>query len=272
MVKRSQYFRRPHHSQESQACLLFQAPGLFFHLRLALLLCGSLLLAGCAAGGQQVDKAMHADKEGTAARKVSAAARYFVGCPDVLEVAIEGRRDTGGLLRVEPDGRIDLGPLGRLRVEGQTVTEIAEGVAGLAGVPPSGVQVRVAEYNSQQVYLFGEVTGLQRAVSYQGDETVADLLQRTGGITPGAAPAQVHVIRSRVVDGRAPLVFPVDLQAIVLDKDPSSNLRIQPFDQIYVGATRKSSMKKCIPPLFRPLYEAICGLYRPKKADQVPGS
>jgi protein involved in polysaccharide export with SLBB domain len=169
---------------------------------------------------------------------------------------------------VAPDGRINLGALGEPRVEGQTVAEIARTVAELANVPPERVHVRVAEYNSQQVYLFGEVNGLQRSVPYQGEESVADLLRRAGGITSGAAPAKVHVIRPRVVDGRAPLVYPVDLEAIVMSKDQATNVSVQPFDQIYVGETPRSSMEKCVPPLFRPIYQAICGLHH-RKSDGI---
>ncbi|HXG13476.1 MAG TPA: polysaccharide biosynthesis/export family protein [Gemmataceae bacterium] len=231
-------------------------------------LCGLLWFAGCTAGGQRVDEAMRADGE-LAARSTRAAAGYQVGCPDVLEVRIEGRTEPGGRRPVGPDGRIDLGPLGLLRVEGQTTLQIAREIAARAGVPPEWVRVRVAEYNSQQVYLFGAVTGLQRAVPYQGEETVADLLQRTGGITAGAAPAQVHLIRPRVVEGRAPLIYHVDLQAIVLDRDLSTNLRVQPFDQIYVAQTRKSSLEKCVPPVLRPIYQVICGLQCPS-ANRAP--
>lgn len=223
-------------------------------------LLGVLLLAGCASGGRPVDQAMQADKSSVVARNVGVTARYFVGCPDVLEVRIDGRLDPEPELTIGPDGRIDLGTVGSVRVEGQTVAEIAQSVAELAQVSARDVQVRVVEHQSQQVYLFGEVTGLQRAVAYRGEETVADLLQRAGGINSGAAPAKVHVIRPRVTEGKAPLIFNVDLQAVVMNKDQSTNLRVQPFDQIYVGETHRSSREKCIPPLFRPIYQACCGL------------
>src|SRR5205807_2787422 len=82
--------------------------------------------------------------------------------------------------------------LGKLRVEGLSVPEIARQVAVLARVPPEGVRVRVLEYRSGWVYLFGEVSGLQRAVAYQGQETVLDLLKRAGGLTQGAEPELVY--------------------------------------------------------------------------------
>jgi protein involved in polysaccharide export with SLBB domain len=195
-------------------------------------------------------------------RSQGVAGQYHIGCPDVLEVTVEGRPEYSGRCAVGPDGRVELGPLGGVRVEGRPAEEAARLVAAEARLPAGRVQVRVAEYNSQQVYLFGAVTGLQRAVPYQGPETVLDLLQRVGGITPGAAPGEVHVVRPHVAEGRPPEVFHVDLQAILLKHDQRTNLRVQPFDQIYVGETRQSALAKCVPPCLRPVYEAVCGMAR----------
>src|SRR5262249_40550678 len=171
----------------------------------------------------------------------------------------------------------------RLRVEGQTAPEIARRMALAVGVRPAGVQVHVAEFHSQHVYLFGPGIGVQRAVAYQGPETVLDLLQRTGGITAGAAPHHVYVAPPRVVGARPPEVFPINLRAILLNQDQHTNLRLQPFDQVFIGETRRASLQKCMPPCFRPLYEAVCGLRpsvnphpassRPQSTDSIsPGA
>jgi polysaccharide biosynthesis/export protein len=182
---------------------------------------------------------------------------YLVGCPDVLEIAVVDRPQLTGRFTVGPDGRIEMERLGRPRVEGCTTAQVARLLADQTSVPLDRIQVRVADYESQEVYLFGQVTGLQRAVPYEGPETVLDLLQRTGGITPGAAPADVYVIRSRVSEGRRPEVFHVDLRAIVLKHDERSNVRVRPFDQIHVGETRQARVERSIPPWLRPLYQSV---------------
>jgi len=74
--------------------------------------------------------------------------------------------------------------------------------------------VRVATYKSEQIFLIGQVAGSQSVVPYQGPETVVDLLRRVGGLTPGAAPDDVYVVRSRMVEGRRPEVFRVQLRAL----------------------------------------------------------
>ncbi|HEV3259010.1 MAG TPA: polysaccharide biosynthesis/export family protein [Gemmataceae bacterium] len=225
-----------------------------------LLACGT---AGCAAARPHVDRALLAEN-GAGARNQQVAECYTLGCPDVLEGTFIGRSDLNFRRPIEPDGRIDLGALGRLRVEGGSVEAVAKRLTEITGVSARQVQVRVAAYNSQQIYLFGQVAGLQRAVPYQGQETVLDLLQRVGGITPGAAPGDVHVVRSHIAQGRAPEVFRVDLRAIVMDRDARTNLRLQPFDRVYVGESRSLDVEKCIPPCLRPFYELLCGLYRPQ--------
>jgi polysaccharide export outer membrane protein len=203
---------------------------------------------------------------GGATRSEGVAGHYLVGCPDVLAVEVPGRPDLSGRYTVGPDGRIDLELLGRPRVEGRSPPEIAALLAGQAGLTPTEVRVGVAAYQSQQVYLFGQVTGLQRAVPYQGQETVLDLLRRTGGITPGAAPGEVYVVRTRVAEGQRPEAFHVDLRAIIQNHDERTNIRLRPFDQVHVGETRQARVERSIPLWLRPFHQAFWDT-RPQESE-----
>jgi protein involved in polysaccharide export with SLBB domain len=218
-----------------------------------------LLLAGCATSEPLIERALFTDPS-FAASTTHTEEAYIVRCPDVLELAITGQADLSGPREVGPDGRIDLASLGRLRVEGLPLAEIRRRVAEVVPVPESCVRLAMVEYKSQQVYLIGQIAGLQRAVAYQGSETVVQVLRRAGGLTPGAALDDVYVVRSHVAEGARPEVFRVDLRAILLQQDSHSNVTIQPLDQIYVGETRRCSLERCIPPWLRPLYESCCGL------------
>jgi protein involved in polysaccharide export with SLBB domain len=218
-------------------------------------------LSGCAGDVARLDRALLADRN-PAAHDRNPAAHYAVHCPDVLDVRVADRADLSGRFAVGPDGRINVGELGPLRVEGQTAPEVAHTLSRRAGVPPEAVAVAVAEFKSQQLFVYGEVAGLQRAVPYQGPETVLDLLQRTGGLTPGAAPANVQIVRGHVADGKPPEVFQIDLEGIVLKQDQQTNVPLEPFDQIYVGQSRRSCLTHCLPPWLRPLCEALCGMRR----------
>jgi protein involved in polysaccharide export with SLBB domain len=196
---------------------------------------------------------------GQTERGTGVADNYRVCCPDVIEITVVGRPDLTVRDAIGPDGRVDLGSLGHPRVEGRTPAEVARIVGEESGSPTGQVSARVIEYNSQEIYVFGEVTGLHRAVPYQGQETVLDLLQRIGGITRGAAPDDVFVVRPHIAEGTRPEVFHVDLHAIVLKNDQKTNLRLLPFDQVHVGQTRQAKVERCIPPCLRPLYQSLSG-------------
>ena len=232
------------------------------------LLLGLILAAatGCAGGGQ-IDRALLAD--GAAGHGSFPLNNYYqVHCPDQLEVHVLGKHPWQGLCNVGPDGRIVVGVLGTLRVEGMTPGEVADRLGQQLGVKPEQVAVKVAAYKSQLLYLYGEVAGLQRALAYHGPETVVEVLQRAGGLTPGAAPGEVQVVRTHVADGKQPEVFHVDLPAILLKHEQQSNIRVQPFDQVYIAQSPQSCFAKRLPEWFRPCFERLCGM---KSRPDIPG-
>lgn len=214
------------------------------------------LATGCLRDRSDVDNKLLSQRN-LPSHKEGVLERYRVGCPDVLGIHVEGRYALDGRFEIGPDGRIDLGPFGKPRVEGHTLPEITALVAHHIGAQPTQVQVQIAQFRSQQLLLFGQVVGWQRSVPYQGQETVLDVLKRSGGITPGAEPQEVFVVRSHLTEGHRPEVFHVDLGAIVLKNDHATNLRVEPYDQIYVGETRQARIERFIPPWFRPVYQAF---------------
>ena len=229
-------------------------------------LCALLLLAGCVSNSAQLDKKLMADKPPANQQGQGPGGSYLVGFPDVLEIQVTGHAEINRECVIGPDGRIDLGSSGsrtqhdRLRVEGKSPAEVAGIIANHANLPVESIQVRVKEYRSQQLFLIGQVVGWQRAISYHGPETVLDVLQRVGGITPGAAPDEIFVVRAHVAEGPRPEVFHVDLNAILQEKDQKTNVRLLPFDQVYVGESRKAKLLKCIPPCLRPVFFPVLGI------------
>jgi protein involved in polysaccharide export with SLBB domain len=214
-------------------------------------------VAGCAVDQISIEKRL---ASGTLPHDdVHLAESYVVSFPDVLELQVTDRPDLTGRCAIGLDGRIDLGNYPRPRVEGRTLADIGRLVAGQVGVLPAHVHLRVAEYRSQQLFLSGQVTGWQRTVPYQGQETILDVLQRVGGITPGAAPEDVYLVRSHIADGQKPEVFHVDLNAIVMKDDQRTNIRVLPYDQIYVGQSRQAKLLKCVPPWLKPVLLPLLG-------------
>jgi len=224
---------------------------------------------GCAKDRVSVEKNLMAQQ--SAVRNEGVPERYRVGCPDAVELVVRQRPEFSGRHEIGPDGRIDLGEYGRLHIEGRTTPEIVKLVAEETGASPESVQARVSEFRSQHVLLFGEVIGWQRSVPYRGQETVLDLLQRMGGITPGAEPRDVYVLRPHLGDNQRPEAYHVDLHAIVLKHDHQTNIRLLPFDQVYVGETRRAQIEKALPPWLRPLYQGGWNT-KPEAAAKTKGA
>lgn len=221
-------------------------------LRPALL--GACALAGCCTKQKDVSDSLMRQP-----LALGVAQAYRVGSPDVLTITVAGHPELSGNRAVEVNGCIDLGALGGVRVEGLTLAEIRDRIARVAETPHTDISVEITHFDSQRVYLFGQVTGEQRAVAYQGPETVTDLLRRVGGITPDGAPDLVRVVRQADRASAEPQVFQVDLQAILLKGDQSTNVQVMPFDQIYVPETRACRIGKCLHPLLRPVGRALTG-------------
>jgi polysaccharide export outer membrane protein len=179
-------------------------------------------------------------------------AAYTVACPDTLDVTIVDRPDASGPTAVAPDGTVLLGQIGRLRVDGLNPEQIAARIAKVMKIDRDAVQVRVTGCVSRQIYLCGPVAGHERAVAYEGPEPVTAFLRRTGGLSREAEPREVHVVRSNVAAGRRPEVFQVDVQAILTRGDDATNVLLQPYDQVYVGETRRSNWTKYLPPWLQP--------------------
>src|SRR5262249_45642118 len=77
-----------------------------------------------------------------------------------------------------------------------------------------------------------------------------------------AAANEIYVIRPHVAQGRPPEVFQVKLKDILLAHDTRTNVTLEPSDQVHIGEMRRSSYSRCISPVFRPLYDGLCGMYR----------
>jgi polysaccharide biosynthesis/export protein len=213
-----------------------------------------LLSAGCLSARPRIEAALQQPPDTR-----SCAQEYRLACPDLLRVEVRDRPDWSGEFPVGADGRVDLGPLGRHRVEGLTAAEAARQVADRAGLGPDRVSLEVLQHRSRRLFL---VHGdRQRAVDYRGPETVVDLLRRAGGLDPGASALhEVHVVRPHVARDQPPEVFTVDLAAVLLDGDPRSNVRLEPGDQVYVGASRRACFHGLLPHWLRPTWRALCGM------------
>jgi polysaccharide export outer membrane protein len=114
---------------------------------------------------------------------------YRVGPGDVLEVTVVGRPDLSRMPTVQPTGSVWLPIAGEVAVEGSTREEIAARVASRlkeSGVASPDVRVKVAEYESQFVWVRGAVVRPGRKPLRSGTRLV-DALLDAGGFVQGAS-------------------------------------------------------------------------------------
>jgi polysaccharide export outer membrane protein len=210
---------------------------------------------------QKVAEQLAIGPEAPVTREQTAEEAYRVGFPDVLEIAIPRRPDCSGTFSVTPEGCISIAALGNPRIEGETSGAIARKLSEMTGLPSAEVRCQVRQHASSFVYVYGPVNGPERAVSYHGPESVVSLLRRMGGVQPGAKLKDIHVVRGNVISGQPPQVFNVDLEAILLKKDPKTNVVLQPFDSVYLGEMQRSKLGKALPEWLRPVYRKFCTLF-----------
>jgi protein involved in polysaccharide export with SLBB domain len=189
--------------------------------------------------------------------QIRAESSYTLACPDLIELRFDGKPELEGKVRIGPDGCVDLGEYGRAHVDGATVVEAAQKIAAATRQPRSNVQVRVVQYNSRHLFLFGQVPGEPRAVEYQGPETVTELLERSQVLKGESFVREVYIVRSQLPDAKPAEVLTVDLDAIRNRNDQRTNYRVQPQDEIYLGARPGSKLASAVPPILKPVYQTI---------------
>ncbi|MFL5341948.1 MAG: polysaccharide biosynthesis/export family protein [Gemmataceae bacterium] len=236
-------------------------------MRIARLMCWSvvaaaLLMAGCLSARKRPEPPPPPPD-----RPINAAEVYTLACPDLIEVIFLDWPELSRTTRIAADGMADLGNLGRVRVEGDTIAEAARRIADRAEVPPRRLRVQVVEYNSRQILVYGQVNGEPRVVDYRGPETVAELLRRVGGLTPDASPSEVHIVRAQLGEGIPAEVLQVDLVAILEKKDERTNIRVAPLDEIYIGEMARSRIGKLMPPILKPIYDSVVAFIPTRRSD-----
>lgn len=149
---------------------------------------------------------------------------------------------------VLPDGTINLGRYGRVKVAGMIVDEIEAAVRGQIEVEKKDVgpiTVRLVTRISKVYYVLGEVNS-PGAFSLNGRETVLDGIIAAGGLTDSASRQQIILSRPTHPDG-CRVVLPICYREIVQLGDTSTNYQLAPGDRIFVPT--------------RTLWEQIRGLF-----------
>jgi polysaccharide biosynthesis/export protein len=158
-----------------------------------------------------------------------------LGMGDMIRVSVFRNPDLTTEARVSERGTITFPLIGEVSVTGLTPTQVSKRIAdklraGRFVVDPE-VTVSIAQVNSRQVAVLGNV---QKPGRYPLDATTAkvtDLIALAGGIAPtGSDQITVMTTRNGQTERRE-----IDLAGMIRSGDLAQNLELQAGDTIYVG-------------------------------------
>jgi len=175
----------------------------------------------------------------------------------LLKIATQ--QDVAGEHLVAPDGTVNLGTYGRVRVVGMTLDEaklaIQEHLAGRFENPE--VAVDVFGYNSKVYYVITQGAGLGDQIvqlPIKGNETVLDALSQIQGLS-GSQSTRMWVARPGANECGGDQIMPVDWLGITQRGDIATNYQILPGDRMYIAEDKlvalDTALAKAISPVER---------------------
>jgi len=154
-----------------------------------------------------------------------------LGPGDVLEIRVFQEADLTGAYRVSPEGTVDFPLCGKVHLGGKTSSSAADALTeclakGYLRRPQ--VTVLVREYNSQKIFVFGEVQK-PSTFPYEQNMSIIQAVTLAGGFTKLAAKNNTNV--TRLINGQEVKIrVPVEDIGVGREK----NFLLQPGDIVFV--------------------------------------
>jgi polysaccharide export outer membrane protein len=161
---------------------------------------------------------------------------YRVGEGDVLKVTVYDNPDLATTVRVTSDGTIHFPLVGEVKIDGLTVSQVAEKLAHVLAqgyiVNPQ-VSVFMEEFRSKKVVIMGQVKtpGLYEL---SGPTTLLELISKAGGLTTDAG--EEATIKRKIPNPKDPEeILTVNLKKLMEKGDTSLDLPVQDGDNVFVS-------------------------------------
>jgi len=174
--------------------------------------------------------------EAALASKSDVISQYHIGPSDVLLVSVWRNDDLSTSVPVRPDGRISVPLIGDIDAAGKEPELLAEDITKELSkfIREPKVTVVVTNMGSYEFVGRVRVTGaVQNSLStpYREGMTVLDIILTAGGLNQFASASNAALYRKLNADVVA---IPVDLDAILLKGDITTNYNLQPGDIVTV--------------------------------------
>ena len=170
---------------------------------------------------------------------------------------IGAQQQIAGEHLVAPDGKINLGTYGRVRVVGMTIEEAREAVQQhlSAYLEDPEIAVDVLGYNSKVYYVITQGAGLGDQVVIlpaRGNETVLDAIGQIQGLQSNSS-TRMWLARPGYNEAGGDQILPVDWVAVTQRGDIATNYQIMPGDRLYVSEDKLVALDTAFAKAFSPL-------------------
>jgi protein involved in polysaccharide export with SLBB domain len=165
---------------------------------------------------------------------------YRIQVGDQLDVKFYFNPDLNEHLVVRPDGKISMQLVSEMTAAGLTPRELTEALKREYSreLAKPELTVIMRTFTAQRIFVGGEV-GRPGERPLVGPLTALQAVAMAEGFTTSARTTEVVVIRRRP-DSR-PLVVALNLKKAISGADPSQDLRLMPYDVVYVPRSSLAS-------------------------------
>ena len=202
-------------------------------------------LAGCITASDISQRSIIATPvvEGLALSDKAVTSSYVVGASDDLTVRFYFNPQFDEDVRVRPDGKISLSPVGDLDAAGKTPDAVSQEVttafAQYLAKPTAVVVVR--RFASERAFIAGQVQRPGPIDMQSGRQSVLQGIADSGGVTDSATLKQVILVRKLPNQTKA-LVMELNLVNALNGTDPIQDVMLMPNDTVYVPRSGVASL------------------------------
>lgn len=181
----------------------------------------------------------------------------------VTLVQMGAQQQIAGEHLVAPDGKVNLGTYGRVRVVGMTIEEaqaaVQEHLAQYLEDPQ--IALDVLGYNSKVYYVVTQGAGLGDQVVIlpaRGNETVLDAIGQIQGLQSNSS-TRMWIARPGHNACGGDQLLPIDWVAVTQRGDTTTNYQIMPGDRLYVSEDKLVALDTALAKLISPI-ERVLGV------------
>ena len=178
-------------------------------------------------------------------------------------ISIANQQNVAGEHLVAPDGTVNLGTYGRVRVVGMTIEEAKLAIESHLSerfLDPE-VAVDVFGYNSKSYYIITQGAGLGDQVVHlpvTGNETALDAISQIQGLS-GTSSTRMWIARPGANEDGGDQIMPIDWLGITQRGDVTTNYQMLPGDRLYISEDKLIALDTALAKIISPV-ERVFGV------------